>query len=196
MPSSVHPRACGEHIVGTVMGGCEVGSSPRLRGTPVPGEPIPKPRRFIPAPAGNTMCRACLANAATVHPRACGEHGDVVYADLHGIGSSPRLRGTPGNGWSQVTLPRFIPAPAGNTQSIACPNGNPPVHPRACGEHVSNKASAAPATGSSPRLRGTPFMAPSLTAHWRFIPAPAGNTARLASLAAGKPVHPRACGEH
>ena len=93
--AAVHPRACGEHLVvkGTRMK--ERGSSPRLRGTPRKVQLLQLPSRFIPAPAGNTLYAPPLPQVDTVHPRACGEHGDTIAALSARAGSSPRLRGTP-----------------------------------------------------------------------------------------------------
>ena len=112
---AVHPRACGEHAAQDtqIRGGS--GSSPRLRGTRQARQADDGPRRFIPAPAGNTPSHCHLPEAGPVHPRACGEHigdGDgLVLTD----GSSPRLRGTQPLRSLLLGHPRFIPAPAGNT---------------------------------------------------------------------------------
>ena len=53
---SVHPRACGEHVLDAMHGRIDRGSSPRVRGTPSPVPIRPLPYRFIPARAGNTAC--------------------------------------------------------------------------------------------------------------------------------------------
>ncbi len=53
------------------------------------------------------------------------------------------------------SVSRFIPAPAGNTVSMVCDITQPPVHPRACGEHLYGIPSSVLLFGSSPRLRGT-----------------------------------------
>ena len=52
---SVHPRACGEHdpLVGVARH--VLGSSPRMRGTPIANPIQRRVRRFIPAHAGNTL---------------------------------------------------------------------------------------------------------------------------------------------
>ena len=72
--STVHPRACGEHLHAIAHDVRAIGSSPRVRGTrPDHGRHV-RPRRFIPARAGNTPPRCGEAGANAVHPRACGEH--------------------------------------------------------------------------------------------------------------------------
>ena len=94
VPSTVHPRVCGERwprSTGFPLGG---GSSPRVRGT-VPGLHFdPHTRRFIPACAGNGLPSGRGPTATTVHPRVCGERYDWTPAGLVRTGSSPRVRGT------------------------------------------------------------------------------------------------------
>jgi len=51
---AVHPRACGEHSQTALLKAVRSGSSPRLRGTPLPAFAYTFVSRFIPAPAGNT----------------------------------------------------------------------------------------------------------------------------------------------
>ena len=95
----------------------------------------------------------------------------------------------------QVECPRFIPAPAGNRVWILKKFYRSSVHPRACGEQATTAIFTGPATGSSPRLRGTAIWTGSCPCQPRFIPAPAGNSGNPPANAASLPVHPRACGE-
>ena len=53
--STVHPRACGEHVMPLLIGVNLCGSSPRMRGTPLAPTQAPLSCRFIPAHAGNTL---------------------------------------------------------------------------------------------------------------------------------------------
>ena len=115
----VHPRACGEHPTKADQGSSSNGSSPRLRGTLLRAGSFFLAGRFIPAPAGNTICTSSGIGALTVHPRACGEHHDPARLVQVEHGSSPRLRGTPYFGLKGRAPARFIPAPAGNTKK-AC----------------------------------------------------------------------------
>ncbi len=151
----VHPRACGERRLDTSDQIRHGGSSPRLRGTHARTEARRRGRRFIPAPAGNASC---------VRPGAWSV-----------TGSSPRLRGTRNLPHPPAQASRFIPTPAGNAWPRPEPRRHEPVHPRACGERAVVENPRRIATGSSPRLRGTPPM-----------PGP------CASIFS---VHPRACGE-
>ena len=90
-----------------------------------------------------------------VHPRACGERVESEQAGKEATGSSPRLRGTPGEAGGWWLLLRFIPAPAGNAHLGQAAPIAFSVHPRACGER------------GSCVLRSVSI--------YRFIPAPAGN---------------------
>ncbi len=151
--------------------------------------------RFIPAPAGNSFYGRISEGIITVHPRACGEQSGQCCQSRRAYGSSPRLRGTVLQVGSHPGESRFIPAPAGNSDSAA---GHPlrrPVHPRACGEQRAGIEFSTTFCGSSPRLRGTGKG--SLICSWviRFIPAPAGNRWELCCGTRRPPVHPRACGE-
>ena len=175
--SSVHPRACGEHLTVDLIAKTGGGSSPRMRGTQPPlglteqeagssprmrgTHPCPavKPGapRFIPAHAGNTIKRPSPSAAPAVHPRACGEHASGSLRKKLMRGSSPRMRGTrcPGRGFHRCC--RFIPAHAGNTKTGLTIRTAVPVHPRACGEHGLLENRRGQKLGSSPRMRGTRF---------------------------------------
>ena len=172
------------------------GSSPRLRGTLGTKLPTPTPSRFIPAPAGNTSVSTAGNSVASVHPRACGEHGSSTLVGPANRGSSPRLRGTHFRSPDGGRSARFIPAPAGNTSSLRRRSVIDAVHPRACGEHPNWSTRRLMSLGSSPRLRGTPLAGIGPDRTQRFIPAPAGNTLSAWAAASSSAVHPRACGEH
>ena len=152
----VHPRVCGEHRNLAAKGSGAVGSSPRVRGTRVRQLVPRRPRRFIPACAGNTRPRTAGGGSSPVHPRVCGEHRDNLHKPIHE--------------W------RFIPACAGNTNRTPPGAAPSPVHPRVCGEHRSKRAVMRHPSGSSPRVRGTHLRGGLNIPFHRFIPACAGNT--------------------
>ncbi len=91
------------------------GSSPRLWGTQHRHGGLGRSTRFIPTPVGNTITAQASATLSSVHPHACGEHCGLDCGQHHGIGSSPRLWGTP------------FGIEANLFQRL--------VHPHACGEH-------------------------------------------------------------
>ena len=92
--SSVHPRGCGEHMMGSLPGPLWAGSSPRMRGTSVPCAGSSGLLRFIPADAGNIRQIHMERQSVAVHPRGCGEHIDSGVQFVKDRGSSPRMRGT------------------------------------------------------------------------------------------------------
>ncbi len=92
--TSVHPRACGEHVLTSGLFPTSSGSSPRLRGTFGDVDSRRLHARFIPAPAGNILGIISPLSWWPVHPRACGEHATASRNSDNLIGSSPRLRGT------------------------------------------------------------------------------------------------------
>ena len=110
------------------------------------------------------------------HPRVCGEHLVESFCELAGLGSSPRVRGTPST-WQ---------TPASSTRD----------HPRVCGEHLLLLPFAVVSPGSSPRVRGTlPCSSPPAQTPG-IIPACAGNTGSGAAALTDWRDHPRVCGEH
>ena len=115
---AAHPRACGEHMSVQYWYLAIFGSSPRLRGTHAGGLPVVRLNRLIPAPAGNTCDVPTRPWPFSAHPRACGEHNEILVDDTHAAGSSPRLRGTRTISHQQRHHMRLIPAPAGNTPTI------------------------------------------------------------------------------
>ena len=173
---TVHPRAGGEHSVRALRPCLDPGSSPRGRGTRT-GRPYPRP-------------------ATAVHPRAGGEHIRERFPLKSPAGSSPRGRGTPHARHGVKREHRFIPARAGNTRRVQACICSRTVHPRAGGEHFAVSSMALPASGSSPRGRGTLVFRMNAGRQVRFIPARAGNTQAVMTLRVTIPVHPRAGGEH
>ncbi len=193
---SVHPRVCGEHFPPGLQPLPPLGSSPRVRGTRTTGPRTTLRQRFIPACAGNTRYYRQSAQSAAVHPRVCGEHLVLGVIKFVGGGSSPRVRGTPGRDCRCWSRSRFIPACAGNTVVKHRDTAPATVHPRVCGEHTKPSTIARPTSGSSPRVRGTPWMRLCWRVYLRFIPACAGNTVAQNNICSMLTVHPRVCGEH
>ena len=154
--TSVHPRVRGEHRDVVRADNAGDGSSPRARGTPWVPVSASVLLRFIPACAGNTTCRVTGSLHLTVHPRVRGEHPITKRLYRVAGGSSPRARGTPAQPSQQPRAERFIPACAGNTQTMT--------------EQQTTDY------GSSPRARGTRAGFGQRFADRRFIPACAGNT--------------------
>ena len=176
---SVHPHACGEHVVLPLSRERAGGSSPRVWGTPSGSTGPLIHIRFIPTRVGNTSRTSLSAPLRSVHPHACGEH---LVASVHAasaIGSSPRVWGTRRRRaccrWSR----RFIPTRVGNTRSDAPLRNSLTVHPHACGEHRACRFPAQALRGSSPRVWGTRGINLPQSFEHRFIPTRVGNTAEI-----------------
>ena len=113
---AVHPRIRGERHPDKVNGLVLDGSSPHTRGTLTHNTPGLRPRRFIPAYAGNARHPATGPRERSVHPRIRGERADTLTIQRKAFGSSPHTRGTLSTGYPQALKPRFIPAYAGNAK--------------------------------------------------------------------------------
>ena len=207
---------CGEHLPSFLLPSFIAGSSPRVRGTPGGALVDLRMTGIIPACAGNTAWPWLRWLMFRDHPRVCGEHDSAVWFDNWPQGSSPRVRGTRMAMREWLDLYGIIPACAGNTyiggESTECPRDHPRVcgntkrtnisscvnwdHPRVCGEHRLPKARAQPASGSSPRVRGTHLVAQAFNGGFGIIPACAGNTNALRRNCFPEGDHPRVCGEH
>ena len=152
-----HPRGCGEHGSPGVSVSSLAGSSPRVRGTcarhitPIAGCGL------IPAGAGNIPYVLRTAGPRRAHPRGCGEHGIMMFVSVIQAGSSPRVRGTCGDGTYYLPSGGLIPAGAGNINWANTSTGTSRAHPRGCGEHVLTDTVSTLPPGSSPRVRGTYF---------------------------------------
>ena len=151
---------------------------------------------IIPADAGSTSGKASCRFPSKDHPRGCGEHGVWRPHRLHGIRSSPRMRGARVGHVPEPPVLRIIPADAGSTGLICRPNSLAEDHPRGCGEHDSLDFNRVYIVGSSPRMRGA------LARCWCFglsrwiIPADAGSTSKMWCMGSARRDHPRGCGEH
>ena len=171
------------------------GSSPRVRGTRTALGVQQRACRFIPACAGNSEFGPTSWTGTPVHPRVCGELCKGRPSRHRAFGSSPRVRGTRRRAPLAVALARFIPACAGNSAIQCRVTSQTTVHPRVCGELVEADAYLVDDSGSSPRVRGTPARRRCVHAHWRFIPACAGNSVDASINVVTQTVHPRVCGE-
>ena len=191
-----HPRVCGEHRSDSLHFAQDLGSSPRVRGTPLTVHRRVERDGIIPACAGNTVGGFSRDRMQGDHPRVCGEHYHCIMPSVIGSGSSPRVRGTRAQGSPEGSQAGIIPACAGNTLNPLDGDFLNGDHPRVCGEHVRVTAPDMASTGSSPRVRGTRVYKVRQLLVFGIIPACAGNT--ILALLAFELYrdHPRVCGEH
>ena len=171
-----HPHVCGEHAHGFPVDGFEVGSSPRMRGTPKSSLKPVSLKGLIPTYAGNTGKKIFLPRPLRAHPHVCGEHH---------MARGPRSKAQ----W-------LIPTYAGNTMAGAPRRGRERAHPHVCGEHRYRCAGARYRGGSSPRMRGTRKNESGGSAVPGLIPTYAGNTQSSQTKQCRPRAHPHVCGEH
>ena len=189
-----HPRACGANA-GTCFTSCaSVGSSPRMRGKRCDPSPRRRPRRIIPAHAGQTSQLEHSVYSPADHPRACGANVSSDGMLSRCTGSSPRMRGKPALHSRAGVGHRIIPAHAGQTIGSAGLTGWNADHPRACGANVGDTSIEAFTNGSSPRMRGKHHHSPRTVRQLRIIPAHAGQTHYVLLFPRSVTDHPRACG--
>ena len=112
------------------------------------------------------------------------------------MGSSPRMRGSPGAGFDSIRAVGIIPAHAGLTPGAICYACAPWDHPRACGAHLMSNKQKKVVKGSSPRMRGSLTVVVAAAYDEGIIPAHAGLTAARSGRPARLRDHPRACGAH
>ena len=115
-----HPRACGANKSVRGVSGVRIGSSPRMRGKHHADTTHGVEPRIIPAHAGQTTAFSAAPTPATDHPRACGANMNRMHQKIPYIGSSPRMRGKPGERETSPEARRIIPAHAGQTEGGTC----------------------------------------------------------------------------
>ena len=106
----------------------------------------------------------------------CGENWRATASGSRAPGSSPRVRGKPGD--QGLRLPRKV------------------AHPRVCGENTATRRGQWRPTGSSPRVRGKQLELALDGVAGRLIPACAGKTRSCARRPRLSSAHPRVCGEN
>ena len=92
-----HPRMCGEHSSSSLFNTSDGGSSPHVRGAQYSSDSIHLNTGIIPACAGSTTMMAISSAVDRDHPRMCGEHTGGPSGVYGSLGSSPHVRGAPGN---------------------------------------------------------------------------------------------------
>ena len=171
-----HPRSCGENLGYDIADWMMEGSSPLMRGKHiVPDERNATPG-LIPAHAGKTLVGPFGLSGGRAHPRSCGENLRQHKLGLPGKGSSPLMRGKPVEAELRVADRGLIPAHAGKTFQAELEMIQERAHPRSCGENGAPSRSTLRATGSSPLMRGKPWLRRNTASLVGLIPAHAGKT--------------------
>ena len=172
------------------------GSSPRVRGKPLPVAQGPPRGGLIPACAGKTRGAGLQVQDGPAHPRVCGENAGGDHVEALPAGSSPRVRGKHDDLAAGLDPSGLIPACAGKTEPTTTRFSSGSAHPRVCGENQAALHGAQAVGGSSPRVRGKPSSRARSAHDSGLIPACAGKTPARCGQAALPPAHPRVCGEN
>ena len=112
---AVHPHVCGELERVRTDRKDTLGSSPRVWGTLTDIGTAKFMDRFIPTCVGNSDLSTFQRRELSVHPHVCGELEPGVYNPSYGVGSSPRVWGTPDSILFNGAVSRFIPTCVGNS---------------------------------------------------------------------------------
>ena len=176
----VYPRVCGGTPRRAALSYAVRGLSPRVRGNRGPGRTTPKPKRSIPACAGEPTGALSLMSHAMVYPRVCGGTAPFTAAAAARTGLSPRVRGNRSRSTASGAGGGSIPACAGEP-SAGCSSPAPAgVYPRVCGGTGRRCEPAAAGRGLSPRVRGNPTPRRQQPRCRRSIPACAGEPSSVA----------------
>ena len=132
--------------------------------------------RIIPTGAGLTDAPQLDTKAFGDHPRGCGAHVSYRTCLYRQMGSSPRVRGSRAVRLSPSVARGIIPAGAGLTVFGYPHYHGYRDHPRGCGAHRTRASRGREASGSSPRVRGSPARGGSSYCAVGIIPAGAGLT--------------------
>ena len=171
-----------------------VGLSPRVRGNPFGLNPHAPGDRSIPACTGEPRTKRRLGRSRRVYPRVYGGTGAEVSWPQARPGLSPRVRGNPTPGMTDVESTRSIPACTGEPCLIGIPGGRGWVYPRVYGGTFPTTVRANPAVGLSPRVRGNQVLVYPHRVIGRSIPACTGEPLSPAGPASRGAVYPRVYG--
>ena len=160
------------------------------------GPPRHPRHRNIPACAGKTVYLVFPIKAYSEHPRVRGENDIPATDRKRAVGTSPRARGKPSGLGLSPHRARNIPACAGKTYERLRISLRYTEHPRVRGENGTHARLVHWKSGTSPRARGKPRMHFRLANYRGNIPACAGKTFFVFSLAVDSTEHPRVRGEN
>ena len=170
------------------------GLSPRGRGKHPSNKYLTHVQRSIPAWAGETCCAFWISPSPRVYPRVGGGNDAEPCRVQSRSGLSPRGRGKQALRFTDVEMPRSIPAWAGETKSEFRGYCRCRVYPRVGGGNRSSPTFTLPAMGLSPRGRGKQRRGRGARSRQRSIPAWAGETGHSLSADSAPAVYPRVGG--
>ncbi len=193
-PGKAHPRVCGATDVRDQLKMAVEGSSPRVRGDPLPVNTGSGSEGLIPACAGRPPPPARSVAGRRAHPRVCGATRLPRPDRQHRQGSSPRVRGDRRPVSRNGFLVGLIPACAGRPLRVNHRSWPAWAHPRVCGATFAGEEDSDPGRGSSPRVRGDRLLRDLDRAQPGLIPACAGRPPHWTKRRSTTGAHPRVCG--
>src|SRR5205085_7059742 len=111
----VHPHACGEVPPAVFFPDASIGSPPRVWGSQLDLHHQLRRHRFTPTRVGKSCSFVVAARRISVHPHACGEVNSRVPVRVLGVGSPPRVWGSPCRERSNPPASRFTPTRVGKS---------------------------------------------------------------------------------
>ncbi len=192
--SGVYPRVCGGTQSSAPAGNRQFGLSPRVRGNRRPYHRRYRPRRSIPACAGEPHSRTSPARIGQVYPRVCGGTASLTGRRPRAEGLSPRVRGNQGIAAMEAVSLGSIPACAGEPAYHSMRQARARVYPRVCGGTSKTPGRLPGAAGLSPRVRGNRGDVVVYEGWEWSIPACAGEPRFDGRGMRRREVYPRVCG--
>ena len=176
LPTTDHPRRCGENMIPSCQLCVNTGSPPQVRGKQDLVLTQRRIGRITPAGAGKTSCISSKTTSIWDHPRRCGENYWENWEHFLHSGSPPQVRGKLSHIGFCVGKTRITPAGAGKTFAhfvyfLLCQD-----HPRRCGENFIVLLAEQAEMGSPPQVRGKLIVIAIARNAGRITPAGAGKT--------------------
>ena len=176
IPTTDHPRVCGEKLCFTLLIQGTFGSPPRVRGEVSHLLLSRYAFRITPACAGRSRVDGGRRQIHRDHPRVCGEKSAKASSTLKTWGSPPRVRGEVLYTFPDLEAVGITPACAGRSSTFVVQQSAFPDHPRVCGEKFQSHPAMDWMPGSPPRVRGEVGSTVSLENATRITPACAGRS--------------------
>ena len=161
---TIQPRVCGDYVAPNCSSGVAIDTTPRVRGLPIGHAVRTCSRRYNPACAGTTSQAYQTAHHHTIQPRVCGDYINLFLPRAVCFDTTPRVRGLRSSPCPTAQQVRYNPACAGTTFSVPKVSLFPAIQPRVCGDYAVIASRRPSQVDTTPRVRGLPRAARSLSA--------------------------------
>ena len=174
--SGEHPRVRGDDNGLLCVIVAALGTPPRARGRPVPGEAGGVGAGNTPACAGTTSLMILGVPVLSEHPRVRGDDSRTDLARSSSLGTPPRARGRLGMRLESRRSTGNTPACAGTTTGARFVGADFTEHPRVRGDDASRLDTVRMPSGTPPRARGRRARRRTAEGRTGNTPACAGTT--------------------